>query len=504
MVCIPKGSAAEPSPRKFAAKLVLITGSEFSIAYSEYISLNNGFVIFAKYAVTPAESSTFIIPFHRHILPARVMHRFTASVHPDTISRLIWESLPLSAPNINPVMVRKEKTLPSKLSPHKQITISVILIWENNRKYAYNAVFILTYNNHYDIIVQPIAQRRCDSLSNVTIYTLAKELNMTTSMVSRAFNPDGRISEEKRKLVMEAAKKYDFSPNRFASRLSMKTVHIGILVNSRFDAGTEQIIKGFKTAYENLKDYKVKYEINVINPVANSFEDYVRILSKYKSFDGIIVTGMSSSKYSQLLCDVSTVNPNIVQVQSVNNDTDYLFCSKHDERVASYLAAEFLYNCLKKSNRRNVILFTGEQESTLHSSAQKFFIEACKEFELNLLECIDMKDSDEYLADIVPGVFEKYADYVDGIYITSGISGSLAEYLDDRNINIPFVGFDTYGNIRHYIENGIVSAAISQNMANQAETAFELLVRHLISGENIPKTVFADVQIVLKSNLHQY
>lgn len=89
MVCIPKGSAAEPRPRKFAAKLVLITGSEFSIAYSEYISLNNGFVIFAKYAVTPAESSTFIIPFHRHILPARVMQRFTASVHPDTISRLI-------------------------------------------------------------------------------------------------------------------------------------------------------------------------------------------------------------------------------------------------------------------------------------------------------------------------------------------------------------------------------------------------------------------------------
>ena len=48
-------------------------------------------------------------------------------------------------------------------------------------------------------------------MPKVTIYTLAQELNMTPSMVSRAFNPDARISEDKRKIVLETAKKYDFS-----------------------------------------------------------------------------------------------------------------------------------------------------------------------------------------------------------------------------------------------------------------------------------------------------
>ena len=38
-------------------------------------------------------------------------------------------------------------------------------------------------------------------MSNVTIYTLAKELNMTPSMISRAFSPNGKISEEKRKII---------------------------------------------------------------------------------------------------------------------------------------------------------------------------------------------------------------------------------------------------------------------------------------------------------------
>ena len=64
----------------------------------------------------------------------------------------------------------------------------------------------------------------------VTIYTIANELSMTPSMVSLAFNPNAKIAEGKRKLVLEAAEKYGFVPNKLASRLSMKTVKIGILI----------------------------------------------------------------------------------------------------------------------------------------------------------------------------------------------------------------------------------------------------------------------------------
>ena len=93
-------------------------------------------------------------------------------------------------------------------------------------------------------------------MSKITIYTLAKELNMTPSMISRAFSPNGKISEEKREIILETAKKYGFTPNKFASRLSMKNVRIGILINSRFDVNTDKMIVGIENAYEKLKDYK--------------------------------------------------------------------------------------------------------------------------------------------------------------------------------------------------------------------------------------------------------
>ena len=55
--------------------------------------------------------------------------------------------------------------------------------------------------------MQPIAPIG-ENMPKVTIYTLAKELNMTPSMVSRAFNPDAKINEDKRTIVLKTAKKY--------------------------------------------------------------------------------------------------------------------------------------------------------------------------------------------------------------------------------------------------------------------------------------------------------
>ena len=84
----------------------------------------------------------------------------------------------------------------------------------------------------------------------VTIYTLAEELNMTPSMVSRAFNPNAKISEDKRRLVLETAEKYHFSPNRFASRMSMTAVRVGVLINSKFHINSEKMIAGVRDAHK--------------------------------------------------------------------------------------------------------------------------------------------------------------------------------------------------------------------------------------------------------------
>lgn len=341
-------------------------------------------------------------------------------------------------------------------------------------------------------------------MSEITIYTLAKELNMTPSMISRAFNPNARVNEEKRKIVLETAKKYGFSPNKFASRLSMEVVHIGVLINNKFQVNTDKMTLGLKSAHEELKDYKIQYDVTILDPSKYSDEGIRQNLKRYKGYDGIIISGMSSAKYTDFINELYDITPNVVQVQAVNQDARCLLASKHNEETAAELAAEFLCNCLKKAERRNLLLFTGDLNSTLHKRASVAFNNFCAALGLDLLSIVDMKDNEEYFEKILPSVFEQYGDQVDGIYITSGFSVPLCRYLERNNIDLSLVAFDTYDDIKQYMEKGIVTATISQDVTAQMKTAFQLLVKHIIIGEKCPDVAYTDVQLVLKSNMHQF
>lgn len=351
--------------------------------------------------------------------------------------------------------------------------------------------------------MQPIAPIG-ENMPKVTIYTLAKELNMTPSMVSRAFHPKAKISKAKRQLVLETAEKYGFSPNKLASRLSMKAVRIGVMINSRFQINTDKMISGIKKAHEKLKDYKIQYDISVLDPAQATDANLCEIIERYKSYDGIILTGMSSENYTNLINELHNANPNVVQVQAINRNANCLFASKHNERIASELAAEFLHHCLRRAERKNILLFTGDLKSALHASAADAFKISCDTLGLHLLQTVDMKDNEDYFESILPETFARCGNQADGIYITSGFSVPLCRFLEAGGNDIPFVAFDTYEDMKSYMQKGIISATVSQNVEAQMEKAFELLVKHIITGEDSPKTVYTDVQLVLKSNMHQF
>jgi ABC-type sugar transport system substrate-binding protein len=159
---------------------------------------------------------------------------------------------------------------------------------------------------------------------------------------------------------------------------------------------------------------------------------------------------------------------------------------------------------LRKSKRKNILLFIGDKESTLHKSAASAFENACGKMGLNLLDTLEFGDSEDELSKVTAEAFRKYGGAVDGIYTTSGISESLCKYLDENKIDAAFVAFDTHETVRKYIKKGVVCAAIDQNVTHQMACAFESLVKHIISGEKCEKVIYTDVQLVLNSNIYQF
>ena len=341
---------------------------------------------------------------------------------------------------------------------------------------------------------------------SVTIYSLAKELGMTPSMVSRALNPRGNVSPEKRQLVLEAAAKYDFHLNKFASRLPMQPLKIGVLINSRSESVTKEMVTGLEKAYQHWKDYKIDYIFYSVKITDNVMETCERQLLAMADCDGVIIDGLSFPAFDELLRRFTSINPNLVQVQEINENIDYLFVSKHKERTAAHIAAELLARFLSSCNsdQKNILLFTGDMKSLLHKTAFEGFADACKEFNLNLLDSIDMMDSEEFLKRNLSKIFDKYRDKIDGIYITSGVSSELCRYLEDNRLKIPFIAFDIYEPLAEYIRKGIIYISIYQDIASQMEKAYEKLAEYLVFNKKPEKFVYTNVVPVMKSNLEQY
>lgn len=69
------------------------------------------------------------------------------------------------------------------------------------------------------------------SSKTITVYDIAKEAGVSPATVSRVLTSNARVSDEKKKRILDVIKKYDFEPNGLARSLSkQETKTIGMIV----------------------------------------------------------------------------------------------------------------------------------------------------------------------------------------------------------------------------------------------------------------------------------
>ena len=338
-----------------------------------------------------------------------------------------------------------------------------------------------------------------------TIATIAEELGVSPSTVSRAFNPESKISDEVRQKILRCAKQQNYVPNLAASRLSMREINIVVLFTNAYQHAAEEYRRGVTDAYRELFDLKINLEIKILDEKDKKPENLKPLLNECSSFDGVIVSGFLEEEELRELNRLAK-KTNLVLLQADMPQIDRLFASCHDSGVSSRLAAEFLGDCLRRSARRNVVIFTGDRKSDLHRRANEFFLEAAEAFGLTVIDSFDMQDSPEILKWQLHEMHTKRGVWPDGIYITSGRSLELCKYmkandLADRTV---LVTFDVHKETVDYLKQGIIWGSIYQNLYKQAKNAFTHLVRYLI-GEVEPDSVISPVpELILKSNLDFY
>ncbi|MEM9675006.1 MAG: LacI family DNA-binding transcriptional regulator [Cyclobacteriaceae bacterium] len=333
-------------------------------------------------------------------------------------------------------------------------------------------------------------------MKHITIKDVARQLNVSISTVSRAFNDKYDIRKETRAKILRVADEMGYRPNPIARKLiQQKTLNIGVVVPEFVNSYFPEVIIGIQEVLLN-RGYQVL--------VMQSNECYTTELKNIKALEDSMVDGMIISLSSE-------AHNNDYYVRMIEKGYPIVFFNRVDENIPAssvifddYKWAYFATEHLIKQGCRKIYHFSGYQHLSLSRNRIKGYRKAMDKF------CIPY--TDDYI--IETGFFieegqkamEKLlveGDVPDAIFATNDPTAIGAmKAIKKAGMKIPddiaLVGFSE-SKMAEVVDPPLTS--VSQPTFEIGRTAAELLLRQINSeGFAAPQTVTLDGKLNVRES----
>lgn len=339
--------------------------------------------------------------------------------------------------------------------------------------------------------------------NRITIYDIAKTLNISGTTVYKALNGKPKVSEELRNLIQETAKKMNYKTNKIAKSLSRKTLKIGIVIEKYYPDFSDDLVKGMIDSLNELMDFKVE---GIYNEFSSSY-DKSQVLKSIKDMenqgvDGIILCAGACEEYSAIINELYDRGIPLILLISDMPDSRRITSIRQNGRIVGEIGAEFLG--LINSGGHNAI-FIGNKDDMLHKEIVQGFTERLKVMGLSVIAIYETRDDDVvgyYLAD---KLLKDYP-FIDGIFIGTAHSSGICNKIIEAGYagKIKIICTDVYPKIIEYMENDIIQATIFQEPGRQGKLAIKVMYEYLTEGKNPENNIIINPRIVLKCNCKNF
>ena len=173
---------------------------------------------------------------------------------------------------------------------------------------------------------------------NINIKKLAKELNISTSTVSRAFNGSPDINKDTKEKILAFAREHSFLPNHYASNLrDKKSRTVAVIVPEIANDFFSQAINGIEEVARKKGFYILLYRTDDVFEKEVSFVNY---LNNGKA-DGIIMSVSGEASDHNYIRKLEKKNVPVVFFDRVYEDIDAAKVTTNDYE-SSFAATEHL------------------------------------------------------------------------------------------------------------------------------------------------------------------
>ncbi|WDF55405.1 LacI family DNA-binding transcriptional regulator [Mucilaginibacter sp. KACC 22063] len=175
-------------------------------------------------------------------------------------------------------------------------------------------------------------------MDKINIKILAKELNLSTSTISRAFNGSTDINKDTKERILALAREHSFLPNHYASNLrDKKTKTLAVIVPEIANDFFAQAINGIEEVARKHGFYLLLYRTDDVFEKEVSFVNY---LNNGKA-DGIIMSASGEGNDHRYINNLAQKNIPVVFFDRVYEDIDAAKVTTNDYD-SSFAATEHL------------------------------------------------------------------------------------------------------------------------------------------------------------------
>lgn len=284
-------------------------------------------------------------------------------------------------------------------------------------------------------------------MTNITIYDIARKLGLSTATVSNALSGKGRVSEARRKQIIDAATELGYDFNRIRTASPRRT--IAVFVETLSVMFCVKITEGICRAAEFSGYHVALYNLDILYPVNDINPPQEKIAEKLKRiFAQLDATTVGAIYVSQYPRDVSGIMPShpcpVVYAYCYTNDGAPSVNT--DDQQGAYMAVQHLVNL----NKTTIAMISGPINSVpmtkRFSGYQRALIDAGMSLDLNMVRLgdWDIRHSREVMMALlrenprIDGVFCQ-SDHI-ALGVCQAIRGSDRRIPDD----IAVIGFDNY------------------------------------------------------------
>lgn len=342
-------------------------------------------------------------------------------------------------------------------------------------------------------------------MGKVTIYDIADRLNVSTASVTRALNGLPKVSDERRKLIIDTAEEMGYTANRLAVSLSRKTVKIAVVLYASIEDFYSRICLGIEDAYSSLIDFNIKKDMYMLNTGKQRDEDLIQIIKEIgqKDYNGLLFHSIHDSP--EISSAVERLIEKGMTICTINTDISIgkkHYCVMNNSVIAGRTAAELLDWSVPN---RKVCLFMGTKETKSLKEINESFLSECIRRKLLVVGKYYDDDSPDQAIDNLDEMLLKHPD-VGGIYISSAISYAICNHLVEqgRADQLRIITSDLLPDIVKHVKGGVIQATIYQNPFLQGSLGFLNLYKIVAEKASVEKMILVNPVILTKSNIDLY